>query len=395
MPYFGKDIGAHNNFSFRGNNIPRYPQGAPSGPRNANEIAQRHERHAKPHNGFGPRAWDGGRLRRNFIPYQKPPTSQRALLRYKEAAPENLGRLVDSSGGPKFINMDDVSDSADESMEESDSDEDVDVPAVKRHRKTTATAEKQAPKWSNPEVYTSLPPDEDNDRKRKDVVKLIRKARVAAAKDKKAEQAANDQDFISFDFLEDEGRPERKATQAPMQPQAIHELPPKPVGYQIAAVSQPAPTESLPDKAQAPTAVGSAAAQPANITNLPNKTQASSIVSNTASKAAEHNAITQGTNFAVAASNLPSLVESEPRKTATTALDVDSSIAGRLHQLGVDRKRKREDTEEDQLIAPTNKKGRGQRPSGNVLAHWADTRSVESLPWFSSDACLSDNPSFR
>jgi non-canonical poly(A) RNA polymerase PAPD5/7 len=57
----------------------------------------------------------------------------------------------------------------------------------------------EPPRWSNPDPYTALPPVDDSNRKHKDVVKLIRKARVETAS-VHVMAATNDQDFISFDF---------------------------------------------------------------------------------------------------------------------------------------------------------------------------------------------------
>jgi non-canonical poly(A) RNA polymerase PAPD5/7 len=66
-----------------------------------------------------------------------------------------------------------------------------------------STLTSEAPRWSNPDPYTSLPPVDDSSRKRKDVVKLIRKARVETAA-APGTVVANDQDFISFDIDDDD-----------------------------------------------------------------------------------------------------------------------------------------------------------------------------------------------
>ena len=54
-------------------------------------------------------------------------------------------------------------------------------------------------RWSNPDPYTSLPPVDGSTRKHKDVVKLIRKARVETAA-AAGMLTVHDQDFISFDL---------------------------------------------------------------------------------------------------------------------------------------------------------------------------------------------------
>ena len=59
-----------------------------------------------------------------------------------------------------------------------------------------------APKWSNPDPYTVLPPPSSDTRGKKlDVVKLIRKARVETSSEKKPAErdaVASNEDFISF-----------------------------------------------------------------------------------------------------------------------------------------------------------------------------------------------------
>jgi non-canonical poly(A) RNA polymerase PAPD5/7 len=67
-------------------------------------------------------------------------------------------------------------------------------------------ARTEVPKWSNPDPYADLFLPEESHRKRKDVVKLIRKARIATSQPGSvgAAVAAND-DFISLNFDEDDG----------------------------------------------------------------------------------------------------------------------------------------------------------------------------------------------
>lgn len=61
-----------------------------------------------------------------------------------------------------------------------------------------------APKWSNPDPYTVLPPPDETQTKKKDVVKLIRKAKVAAVKpDVPTNPVTDNVDFISFNFDDD------------------------------------------------------------------------------------------------------------------------------------------------------------------------------------------------
>lgn len=102
----------------------------------------------------------------------------------------------------------DLSDSSDSS------DDDDSRP---RKRRAIASDEKDAdaapvpvpaptPKWSNPDPYTVLPPPDETQNKRFDVVKLIRKARLANSNAPKEEDAvADNHDFISLNMMDGPG----------------------------------------------------------------------------------------------------------------------------------------------------------------------------------------------
>ena len=156
-------------------------------------------------------------------------TADRPLLRFQRGkTPERmLGMNDDTKGRKRFLAADDISDSEEEAMEESESDQ----PELDGHNlpflpetagesysrqdfQQTSGQERlegapiavlvpDVPKWSNPDPYTALPPPDESQRRKKDVIKLIRKARVAVQLDESARSqvAAND-DFISFDSAE-------------------------------------------------------------------------------------------------------------------------------------------------------------------------------------------------
>lgn len=63
------------------------------------------------------------------------------------------------------------------------------------------------PKWCNPDPYTALSPADQSKRKRRDVVKLIRKARVGDDDRDKNAPSAEAEDFISFVDLDRERGP--------------------------------------------------------------------------------------------------------------------------------------------------------------------------------------------
>ena len=164
-------------------------------------------------------------------------TAERPLLRLRRGdTPEQmLGMADEQNGSRRFLPADDVSDSGEEQMDESDSDLDqippsnagqgdmVELlsPEVAEHHVakdaleppnkkralgpgTNESKENATPKWSNPDPYTVLPPVDESQRKRKDVVKIIRKARIMSEKEAivQSQVVAND-DFISFG-LDDE-----------------------------------------------------------------------------------------------------------------------------------------------------------------------------------------------
>lgn len=117
-----------------------------------------------------------------------------------------------SASGVTYRALDELSDSEEAEMDISDS-EDGGVPSKKKRRLNGGeeTAANSAPKWSNPDPYTAAPPPDSQQTKRKDVVQLIRKARVQPAVINKTEAPVEAADFISCDFDDsddDEGEDE-------------------------------------------------------------------------------------------------------------------------------------------------------------------------------------------
>ena len=84
---------------------------------------------------------------------------------------------------------------------------DSEQPPTKRRAmgKPSAGTEDDTPKWSNPDPYSVLPPTADSDRKRKDPVKLIRKAfNLTEESQAPTSQVAANDDFISFNDAADD-----------------------------------------------------------------------------------------------------------------------------------------------------------------------------------------------
>lgn len=139
-----------------------------------------------------------------------------------------LGMTEEQARIRRYLPAEDVSDSDEEPMEESGSDVDVaeqnsrGSPEPPRKRRTIesdkryATDANSEPKWSNPDPYTVLPPVDEEARKRKDVVKLIRKSdlRTAVKVSQQNQVSAND-DFISFGFEDDKASIRDKASRSP------------------------------------------------------------------------------------------------------------------------------------------------------------------------------------
>jgi len=210
-------------FSFRSNNLPQFPQehtqeNVLSRPRNDHND-NKNLNQARRGRTYKPRA-----------AYRAAP-ADRPLLRHHDQI-DSTEQMLGMTNGQQFIAPEDISDSDEEEMDESDSDagqsdsNDVVVvpmpmgaegdqateeslePAPKRRALTNTSQNARdgasEPKWSNPDPYTVLPPV-DEQRKRKDVVKLIRKSRKENEGSATAlnQVAAND-DFISFGMEDDE-----------------------------------------------------------------------------------------------------------------------------------------------------------------------------------------------
>ena len=117
--------------------------------------------------------------------------------------------MDDESGtiAQRFRNVDNMSDSDEENMVESDG-EDINTDAAGvggSNTQDVSQKEHTIPKWSNPELYTAAPPILDGSHKKKDVVKMIRKARVAAEKEASSQEpVSQNDDFISFGFEDEE-----------------------------------------------------------------------------------------------------------------------------------------------------------------------------------------------
>ncbi|KAI1628233.1 topoisomerase TRF4 [Exophiala viscosa] len=141
---------------------------------------------------------DGPRRRDPYRrPYNPARIAERPLMRLNNQVEDSS--LLDPNADLKFRNLDEITDSEEEVMAVSE--DEGEGRGAKRARVTANLSDtvQTAPKWSNPDPYTSLPPvgDADATAKRTDVLKLIRKARVDAQNQSDIKSTADD--FISFD----------------------------------------------------------------------------------------------------------------------------------------------------------------------------------------------------
>lgn len=84
--------------------------------------------------------------------------------------------------------------------------EDDEAAPRKRMRVESPKPEITRPKWSNPDPYTALPADENYNGPKKDIVQLIRKAKVDAASQHETTNGVREGiDFISFNDASEEG----------------------------------------------------------------------------------------------------------------------------------------------------------------------------------------------
>lgn len=177
----------------------------------------------------GPRRDGRGRGRgRGGRRWQPPPhPSERALV---SGATQNMPEeRLGEDGIAKFRDVDELSDDDELDMDISSSSE-AEGPSKKRARTTgDDDSGDAAPKWSNPDPYTALPCPDESTRKKKDMVKLIRKARLEDQADKLA-ASTEAEDFISFDLTEDEESSEEEEAPPPppREPPPTIEQPPPP-----------------------------------------------------------------------------------------------------------------------------------------------------------------------
>lgn len=84
-----------------------------------------------------------------------------------------------------------------------------------------------APKWSNPDPYTVLPPPDESQHKRMDVVKMIRKAKLQnSLSEAKKDAVTDNDDFISLGPAPEIPTENQAPDNAPKGPKSMEHQPP-------------------------------------------------------------------------------------------------------------------------------------------------------------------------
>lgn len=313
-------------------------RGPPRGPARGSQAGGR---------GRGGRFGAGNGPRRPWKPFRP---SERALLQNNNDG-QPTQDFADEENGPTFKALDQLSDSDEAEMDISDSDSGSGEPNTKRSRTTTKPANGDSvPKWSNPDPYTALPPVEDADKKKKDMVQLIRKARVESTGTRTSLAApGDDQDFLRFDSDSDDKEDSEEFIDPLTYNRGAASAPGVPAMTNASSLAHPLPNKPVSGPASGPGRPASHIAQSA--ANGMGNRQKAPIIDLTQSP----------TKAAVNRRNAP---------------DVDLT---RSSDLGT---RKR--THDDVLKLPAHAKlkpASKQPVGGNMAAEWKPTPNEPSYPW--------------
>lgn len=317
------------------------------------------------------------------------PPSDRPLLRQRNETgfEELLGMTEEQAGIRRYMPAEDISDSDDESMDESisdggnagqDGEGSLEPP---KKRRTLGLAGRSGvdgesePKWSNPDPYTVLPPVDEEARKRKDVVKLIRKSNLhTAAKALQHNQVASNDDFISFGFEEDKS--------------SIHEeVPPSP-----SSVDQDENGVGVPGAPSGPRQ------QFSHLENLHG--QASGDAPGTYGQAQIASSLGPPPTISAIKPLAPEeiMVDTQlPRVTMSSEYPREGNVSASLPYddggLG-NRKRTYDDEIKGESVRPRKKNGFGQA-NGSVLPEWVPGSTTDPVPWLRQSDTITANVGFR
>ncbi len=175
--------------------------------------------------------------------------ANRPLFTFRhDVVPDFSAATPSSEANFKFRNLNELTDSEEEEMAQSDNEEgEVHVNKRIRLDRIDSSVVPALSKWSNPDPYTSLPPVGDVAAKRTDVVKLIRKARIDT--DANLHKVKQPDDFISFRDADHLGSDEETAVPAvpSRSPSPSPPPPPAPLRSSLPAPA-PAPASMVTGK---------------------------------------------------------------------------------------------------------------------------------------------------
>ena len=384
-------------FTFRNNDgAPQYPReqdyNRHTGPRQyamqENSRPRPRDQHRDNRNLNRPRGGHNShRGRSNYSNYVAP--SDRPLLRHRNetGSEELLGMTEEQANIRRYMPAEDLSDSDEEAMDESDSDADnaeqnddglVEPPKKRRvvgSGKRHGADGDSEPKWSNPDPYTVLPPVDEEARKRKDVVKLIRKSDLhTAAKPSQHNQVAANDDFISFEFEDDEGLTRDGVLPSPSS--VDHD------DYGVGVAGAPSGPRQ----------------QFSHLDNLHG--QASGDAPGTYSKAETANSLGPPPTFFEIAPLVPEevVVDTQLSRGIILPEDLmgDNASAFLPHDDGAlgNRKRTRDDEIKGEKVRSRKKTGFGQA-NGSVLPEWVPGQATDPVPWLRRSDTITANAGFR
>ena len=260
----------------------------------------------------------------------------------------------------KFRNLNELSDDEEQEMDMSSRSSAQPLEDSGPPKKRVKTAE-NVPKWSNPDPYTALPPPDEQSGKQKDVVALIRKARIESTTAKPA-ASTEAENFISFDTTDDEGS-EHPGNDNGEQERASN-----------VSVDAYEPPPAVSPLGTQPSAGTSTSAPPPPGASLPSKPPFSF----------PHPSLTQSSS---ALGPPPPLPPPPP----------GYSNGDRANKSGPLGSRKR--TADDEIIEPPDygqgQKGKKMTSNGRVNRAWEPKRDEEPCPWVSTDHSSTKNLNFR
>lgn len=327
----------------------------------------------------------GGRSRgRGWV---RPHLSERALLS------QSMGNvpaeeMYDINGTAKFRNPDQLSEDDEKAMDisSSSSQSGEEGPSKKRAKTTTTTngdSGDAAPKWSNPDPYTAIPCPDETTQKKRDVVALIRKARVDATTENKATTEA--EDYIAFTDSSDSEDNDGSSVGAPKHLNSAVTQPPHSHRPPVVAQQVPQPlahTQGPPGVDQRGTQTALQQGPPPGLPlpqNIPPPPPPPSLPLPP-----------------------PPSLPPPPRKPLPSSVNPPSQIPPQIpshqHSAGPLGTRKR--TVDDEIKYPEYgqlKQASMKASNGVITGDWESKRKEESCPWIQSNQYheKAQNPAFR